>query len=113
MMRLRFGKYKGFQVSSVPDDDYLEWLSGIAREPLKTAVDTERRRRSRREESRHENRESHAVRALPPAVRAAALEVISSGYRSLALKHHPDHNGSNEQMLAINEAVAYLREAVS
>lgn len=92
-MRMRFGKFRGTRVEDLPDD-YLEFLLSIAREPLRTAVEQEL-----------------AARQEPtgPVLKMAG-EVVTSGYRVLALKHHPDHNGgSGATMRLVNEAVGFLR----
>jgi hypothetical protein len=39
----------------------------------------------------------------------AAEEIIDTGYKTLAIKRHPDHGGSAEQMVALNTARVGLR----
>src|SRR5438874_1951481 len=92
--RLRFGKYKGESISSVPSE-YLQFL-------IDSAVTTI-------EECKQEltRRESAAEATLPWVQR-----VVESGYRELARRHHPDIGGSNEEMQQLNAAVEALRELV-
>ena len=91
---MRFGKYRGTKIEDLPDD-YLEWLSSIElREPLKTTVEMEL---SSRQEP------------TGPVLKMAG-EVVTSGYRVLALKHHPDHNGGDTTtMQLVNQSVGWLR----
>ncbi len=49
---------------------------------------------------------------VPGSVIKIANEVIDAGLRSLALKKHPDHGGTQEEMQALNAAVAWLRLVV-
>lgn len=43
------------------------------------------------------------------ADRADELTRITSGYRTLAQRYHPDKGGSSQDMQALNEAVQWLR----
>jgi Putative quorum-sensing-regulated virulence factor len=99
-VRMRFGKYKGYEVADLPRP-YLEWLLGVAREPLLSAV-----RRALGEEK-------PAARAISPAVKAMAREIVSQGYRSLAQKHHPDRGGNHEDMVLVNKAKELLDRAAA
>src|SRR5262245_41870460 len=96
-----FGKFKGYEVTTLPRV-YLEWLASIElREPLRTAVGREMH-----------NRAGEALtRTTDPAdVRSMAAEIVSAGYRTLALKYHPDHGGTHADMTKLNAARDWLRE---
>jgi len=103
MMRMPFGKFKGVLVADLPDD-YLEWLINVVemREPLKTVVKEEHDRRFA----------ASATAELPTEVRTMAAEIVSAGYRKLALQHHPDHGGQTRTMQLINAAADFLRSKV-
>jgi hypothetical protein len=96
-MRVPFGKFKGSLVSELPDP-YLEWLRGIAREPLLAAVERELERRELIEPEVSEE-----------TVEAMMSEIIRTGFKALALKFHPDRSGSHEQMVCLNLAATRLR----
>lgn len=40
----------------------------------------------------------------------APLEVIQAAYRALALKHHPDHGGTDSEMQRVNDAYIRARQ---
>lgn len=104
MTTMPFGQHKGTHLSSLPDD-YVHWLLTIdLREPLRTHIQDEYRARS-----------SRRTTDAPPqsGVRAMAIKIIDSGYRKLALEHHPDAEGSTHTMQVLNEAIAWLRERVA
>jgi len=92
-MTMPFGKYKGCHLSELPDD-YLEWLIGEfhPREPLLSYLKMERQWRV-------------------PAP-ASMMEIVSVGYRTLAIKYHPDKGGSNEQMKSLNNSADALRKMI-
>jgi Putative quorum-sensing-regulated virulence factor len=50
-------------------------------------------------------------RQSPPAADVVE-ELVVTGRRALALKHHPDHGGSPTRMQALNAAVDWLLAAV-
>lgn len=89
-MNMPFGKYKGLPLSQLPDD-YIEWLIREFRpkEPLMTKLKMELQ-----------------WRAPAPA---SMLEVVNAGYKTLAMKYHPDKGGTNEQMKSLNNSVECLR----
>lgn len=90
-----FGKFRGSPLSELPDG-YLEWLGSLdnLREPLRSGVHAELRRRQ----------------AVPAdEIRALADDVVTTGFRVLALKCHPDTGGDTTVMALLNDAVTYLR----
>lgn len=90
-MTMPFGKYRGWRLADLPSD-YVVWLLGLElREPLRSAVEAERRRRDR-------------PRPDPRLVK----DLISVGQRQLARRHHPDVGGSHEAMLAVRYAAEWL-----
>ena len=93
--RVPFGRYKGLRLCDVPDD-YLEWLSTVAKPPLRAAVDAELARRD-------------AYLCLPaPDVVDAAEAIVQRGFRVVALDVHPDHGGDAELMRAALQARDWL-----
>ena len=93
MIRMPFGKHKGQLFSNLPDE-YLEWLMtlGDLKPETRRAVEFEL-----------------ASRAPEPG---SLLDVVNAGYRSLAMKYHPDHGGKHEQMQALNASVEALRKMI-
>lgn len=87
-MRLKFGKYKDWDIEQVPDD-YVDFMI-----QSQTIWIEERRRRDLIRESEL----------------SWVEKVIKAGQRDLAKRHHPDHGGSTAEMQAINAAVAQLME---
>lgn len=96
--RMPFGRFKGSLLRELPDS-YLCCLRDDCdlHEPLRMRIRPRDRRRRRAEAAT-------AVVALPPALRATAVEIVNSGFRMLALKRHPDHGGSHEAMLKLQAA---------
>lgn len=95
-----FGKYRGVELADL-DDRYLGWLKGLdLREPLRSAVLAEFERRFITEKW-----------STPSSdVQTMALEIVSAGYRKLALDHHPDKGGSTTVMQLVNAAADHLRQ---
>jgi hypothetical protein len=95
LTRLRFGKYKGSDISAVPTQ-YLEFLVSSAEETI-AECEAELRRREAVEQAE-----------LPWIKR-----VVEVGYRELAKKCHPDvAGGDRDDMVELNAAVEKLRELV-
>ena len=87
-MKLKFGKYAGWDLEQVPDD-YVDFMI-----KSQTMWVEERERRDLIRES-----ESSWVE-----------KVIKAGQRDLAKRYHPDHGGTTQDMQAVNAAVAQLME---
>lgn len=103
---LPFGKYRGVDIRVVPKD-YLLWLSTLdLRDPLRKALDVELRRRDAPPPP--PPRQPPPRRACPhPEV---ARQVIATGLRHLARRHHPDVGGDHEKMVALNACADWLNE---
>jgi hypothetical protein len=92
---LPFGKFKGRDLRDV-DGNYLDWLSSIELRPaLAKAVAAERFRRIMADSASERF-------ALSAEQRSVAKEIIESGRRSLAARHHPDRGGSLATMQNVN-----------
>ena len=85
-----FGKYKGWEIGDIPVE-YLEWL--IDNVELKGGLAAE-------------------VRDMLEMARPVDGLVVSSIYRRLAMKWHPDKGGNTEAMAAINEFYAEIKAAI-
>jgi hypothetical protein len=98
-----FGKYRGIEVDALPEQ-YLTWLweNCDLREPLYSAV----QEALGLEEEEDETPASGYT--LPAEVRAMAKEIVTTGYRQLALKMHPDKGGRHAEMVRLNRAKEWL-----
>lgn len=89
-MEMPFGKYRGQELSDVPGD-YLVWVLenvDMSKRPtLRAAIE-----------------QRLGLTGMASGDRIDLVATIRDWYRRLALDFHPDHRGSNEAMLAINEA---------
>ncbi len=99
MIRVPFGKFRGVLVCELPDE-YLDWHTRELREPLRSAIRQEWRWRFAADD-----RTTADTRRLAEAI-------ITAGYRTLALEHHPDRGGATSTMQAVNAAASWLRQAV-
>ena len=96
-----FGRYRNREVASLPES-YLRWLQANVRlrEPLNSEV----------KRTLGDAGTLAQVSTLPPELRATVLEVVSVGYRMLALRAHPDRaSGRHQDMVKLNQAVNWLR----
>lgn len=109
-MKMPFGKWKGCELSELPDS-YLKWLSTLELyESLRCEVDEEIQSRLTRDHTRR----AFGLPAPGKHVdRGGVEEIIGAGLRTLAKKHHPDLGGDPEAMKRINLAAAWLREAAA
>ena len=105
-VRMEFGKHKGTLVTNLPTG-YLNWLlnwmdseasnwMSHSRTRLFDELDYEYLRRERRP-----TRAAVKRFAVSAASRSLLPEFIKSGYRVMALKHHPDKGGSDAAMIAL------------
>jgi hypothetical protein len=93
MMRMPFGKYRGYEVEEIPIN-YLEWLW----ENVELY-------------GQLENEVGDIVEGVPPfLVPGASENHIKNVYRRMARKWHPDHGGNKEAMQAINEFYEELQQ---
>jgi hypothetical protein len=101
-VRMPFGKFRGFQVADLPED-YLTWLWETCdlREPLRSAV-----------QEALSSDDGALVRStdLPPELKPVVQEIVSVGYRMLAMKLHPDQGGNHKEMTRLNAATEWLRK---
>jgi hypothetical protein len=107
-MDMPFGRYKGRDVRELPDG-YLRWLIDLEDlyGPLRDAVEDEwQRRQEPKREPPREPRTHHSA----SAIRDVVDELVTAGYRALALRHHPDHGGSTARMQLVNAARDFLRQ---
>jgi hypothetical protein len=84
-----FGKFKGYDVETLPAA-YLVWLAEKVelREPLRSAV----------------------MAAIGESIPERQVDKVTTVYRELAVKYHPDKGGHHLAMVAINEFYEKLRK---
>jgi hypothetical protein len=106
-VRLPFGKYRGEDIEDVPLS-YLAWLLEETRltPDLRAAILEEVARRLGLEVPRQEPPQAAIV---PAELRRWAAEIVESGFRQAARRHHPDLGGSEHAMRALLEARECLR----
>lgn len=95
---MRFGKFKGRPLSSIPDASYLLWLLSL------TDLDPGLRYSVQRELERREAGQSQ------PAAIPDLRPLANDWYRRLAREFHPDHGGTHEGMQAVNRGRELLLE---
>ena len=103
-----WGKFRGVPLNQI-DTDYLRWVVDVAeatRPGLRADVEAELARR----------RQTHAPpspfwRKPCPDV-AVAHEIVTTGQRTLAKRHHPDVGGSTGLMQRINAVADWLKAQV-
>ncbi len=106
-MTMPFGVHKGLPLNDLPNA-YLEWLAGIDLRPsLRRGVDAELSRRCGR--GPDENSASSGLRRLGPDDLGLARELLQSGYRAMAKKHHPDFGGDAVVMRQLIDVANKLR----
>lgn len=87
MPSLKFGKYKGWQLSEVPED-YLEWLISQQQKTI--------------DEYQAEVDRRHSDLSWEQ-------KIVQAGYHALSLKHHPDRGGNTSDMKNLNAAHESLK----
>ena len=93
-MIIEFGKYKGTKLENVPQE-YLLWLLDMRKKDVKLYQDELDRRE------------------LAEAGSLSMVERIASvGFKTLALKLHPDQGGSQEEFLELRAAQEQLKTLI-
>jgi hypothetical protein len=108
-MRMPFGKFRGERLEDLPYS-YLEWLHELddLHEPLRSHLNRVWRERFDEEESEAPPRQTPPP-DFPDEERALVRELLEAGYRTLALKYHPDCGGSTQAMQRLNTLMNKLR----
>jgi hypothetical protein len=97
-MKMPFGKHRGQPLEDI-SSSYLKWLLTISVLPdLQYAVENELRARGA------------GAQKKPPKELTKA--VVSTWYRRLSMRFHPDHGGSKVAMQVVNEARELLEEMI-
>jgi hypothetical protein len=111
-MLMPFGKFAGWQLEDLPQA-YLTWLKSRTnlRDPLRSCVQFEWERRL--QELREPVHSDRGVIRVPFEHRELFAEVVESGYRTVAMRVHPDRGGDPVRMRALNALVEELREQIN
>jgi hypothetical protein len=100
-MTLNFGKYRGYDTSEVPAS-YLRWLEETQTRDLDQLRDAMEAR------GMTTNRPQPRIvyhNVPPPTPPALVKEMVKTGFRTLAKRYHPDHQGGDaERMKELNLA---------
>jgi hypothetical protein len=97
-MEMPFGKHRGRPIEDIPTS-YLKWLLTISILPdLQFAIESELSARGA------------GAQKKPPKELTKA--VVSTWYRRLSMRFHPDHGGSKVAMQVVNEARELLEEMI-
>ena len=94
-MILTYGKYSGRDIRDVPRD-YLEWLVESSRKTAE-AISAELERRD----------------LMEMADAGWAEKIIRTGFRALAMQHHPDKGGETADMRHLLAAYEQLKESLA
>ena len=100
-MQLTFGKYQGRDIEDVPED-YLLWLyrrNRLLQKAIEEELDIEPERSKPEPPKDNVN--------VPPGM---LNDLIEAGFKSLAVKMHPDHNGDVRKMQELNAVRDKLRK---
>jgi hypothetical protein len=97
-----FGKYKGNELEDIPDD-HLVWVLDNVSDMgmgLRRAIE--------------------ACLGLAPTPQSAVPDVapkirarIDDCYRQMCRRFHPDHGGTNDQQIVVNECFDAIRKAIN
>jgi hypothetical protein len=93
-----FGKYQGIELDEIPDD-YIVWcLDKLTRlgPGLRRAM-----------EARLEPTDISSDGIMP-----RVHDAIAATYRRMSRRFHPDHGGTNDQHIVVNEFFEALRRAI-
>lgn len=106
---MNFGKYHNEPVSTVPTP-YLLWCLRECEcldDWLRAAIEQELARR------RGQRSQAPPAQTSPPRADTALVDVkaiISTAYREMAMRFHPDRGGTKEAMQAVNATIDRLRQ---
>src|SRR6516165_643068 len=107
-MTMHFGKYHGWLLDEIPED-YLSWLWDHVElfGQLRREVARILGQRSAGSHAKHES----APQPLAVREQDAELfrEVLNAGYRTLAMRCHPDQGGDSEKMRRLNQVIGRWR----
>lgn len=131
--KMPFGKYKGQEIADIDDQDYLVWvLSNIdVREPLKSeivdhlsnlgVIVTEdmffkgQNQNQNQSKPKFDNSKFNTPIYLHPDVDMKKMikKLVDTGYKQMALKMHPDHGGSKEDLIALGDCKEWLYKGLN
>lgn len=105
-----WGRFRGVPLDEI-DGDYLCWVATEAdatRPGLRADVEAELARRRRRQDP-----PPPPSRRKPCPDIAIATEIVTTGQRALAKRHHPDVGGDTTMMQRVNAVVDWLKAVLS
>lgn len=118
-MTMPFGKYSGEELADIRAD-YLEWVlenCDNIRPSLRSAIENELRDRDEAEQAKRRDRQrgreekpgAFASLSMSAEEKRWLPQMLEAGYRSLALRHHPDRGGQPDTMRVINSLMEKVR----
>ena len=114
MTTMPWGRYKGLRLEDVPDSYLSMLLDFDLRDPLRSAVDREIECRFYGAPREPEQPEPRVPRCTSIGLHhdqvALAQRVFDAGYRTLALRAHPDVGGDAAEMRELNALAESVRD---
>jgi hypothetical protein len=107
-----WGKYIGRPLSEI-DSGYLCWVLEHAEQPASWLLNAIREELQRRfGQSSTERASAAASWRTPCPDPVLAANIVSTGFRELAKRHHPDVGGNTRTMQQLNATAEWLKSVV-
>jgi hypothetical protein len=115
MIHMPWGKFRGEPLEAIPTS-YLAWVLESATAPSPALVRGIKQELAKRFDLTAESRPplgGASVVAVPVTLRESIDNIVTTGFRAVAQRMHPDHGGTSQAMRTALEARAFLRRALT